>query len=95
MTFEEAIASLGTTPEEVTLKLREKGIKGSPCSASHCPIANYLKVCGFPHVGVSTYANRYPNDSHTADSLESHRLPHGVWDWIVQFDSNQYSEFRD
>ena len=92
MTFLEAIKSLGETPEEVTQALREKGIKGYRCMAGSCPVANYLKACGFSSVTVSCYASMYVNsDKENAD--ERHYLPAGVRQWITNFDDGKYPEF--
>lgn len=95
MTFLEAIKSLGQTPEEVTLALREKGIKGYRQMASSCPIARYLNACGFPRVTVASSAKRYQNEfvEKEHDAEESVSLPKGVQDWITRFDDGQYPEF--
>jgi hypothetical protein len=89
--FAQAVAALGETPESVTEALRAKGIKGYRRMAGSCPIANYLKACGFPKVSVATDAKRYMADSE--DSDESVSFPKGVRDWISSFDDGKYPEF--
>lgn len=88
--FAQAVKSLGETPESVTEALRSKGIKGYRRQCSRCPVANYLKACGFTDVTVSAYANRY---SKSDDSDEAIKLPQGVQNWIAQFDAGQHQEF--
>ena len=90
--FAQAIAALGKTPETITKRLRAKGIKGYRRVASACPIANYLKACGFPNVTVATSAGRYTTDRQH-DSDESIALPEGVKKWITDFDDGKYPEF--
>lgn len=90
--FETAIRALGNTPEQVAAKLREMGIKGYRRYASRCPVANYLKACGFPVVTVATFANRYQS---SADEVadEAVYLPVCVRDWIIEFDDGKHPEF--
>ena len=90
--FEKAVASLGKTPEEVSIALQGKGIKGYRRMASCCPVAKYLQSCGFPTVTVATHAHRYqhPKDEN-ADEMIS--LPQGVREWITNFDDGKYPEF--
>lgn len=43
----EILARMGNTPDEVAETLRKASIKGIPCNAEECPIANYTsKQCG-------------------------------------------------
>ncbi len=92
MTFLEAIQALGETPEQVTAKLSEMGIKGYRQMASSCPVAKYLNACGFPHVTVGSTANLYQDaDKHYSD--QCHHLPAGVKQWICDFDDGKYPEF--
>lgn len=93
MTFQEAIQALGTMPEQVTNKLREMGIKGYRSSAGRCPVANYLKACGFPEVTVACHAKRYPNEDVRERAAEVVALPDGVKQWIRDFDDGKLSEF--
>jgi hypothetical protein len=88
--FALAVKGLGETVESVTEALRSKGIKGYRRMCSQCPVANYLKACGFTDITVSTFANRY---SKSDDSDESIELPKGVQAWIHQFDDGQHQEF--
>jgi hypothetical protein len=90
MTFEEAIISLGTEPEQVTAKLREKSIKGYRRMASNCPISNYLKSCGFSMVYVSNIAGAQLDSGEEVQVL----LPPGIRQWVRDFDDGCYSEFR-
>lgn len=90
--FEQAIRALGETVESVSLKLTEMGVKGYRCRAGCCPIANYLKACGFPQVSVATHANRYRSPEQ-GDSEESVILPKHVRDWIIEFDDGKYPAF--
>lgn len=92
MTLNEAMQALGTTPESVTAKLREKGIKGYRRIAHSCPLANYLKQeCGVKDVTIGTTANIYQGESQTSD--ESYILPDGVKVWVQSFDDGEYPEF--
>ena len=91
MTFEEAIAALGTTPEQVTDKLREMGIKGYRRMAGSCPIAKYLNACGFPMVTVCNSARRY---DHFWSASETILLPAAIKNWILDFDNDHYPEFE-
>lgn len=93
MTFEQAVKSLGETPEEVLLALREKGVKGYRRMAGSCPVAKYLNACGFPNVTVCTSAKCYRDGSKEADSEQSIYLPSGVQKWICDFDDGKYPEF--
>jgi hypothetical protein len=93
MTFEEAIKGLGETPEQVTAKLRELGIKGYRQSATLCPIAKYLNTCGFPHVSVCSAAKWYKSSNVSASAEETIYLPHDVQRWIRQFDDGEHAEF--
>lgn len=93
MEFSEAVASLGTTPEEVTAVLRAKGIKGNSCVASSCPVAKYLESCGFASVTVCKEACRYTSRSEN-EPVERLLLPEGVQQWIRKFDDGQYPEFK-
>ena len=88
--FVKAVKSLGETGESVMAALREKGVKGYRSQCSRCPVANYLKACGFTDVTVAGHANRY---NRSDDSDESILLPLGVRDWIAQFDQGKYPEF--
>lgn len=90
--FAQAVKSLGETPESVTEALRAKGIKGYRCRASCCPVANYLKACGFPEVSIGSRALRFSGPT-ASDSDEQVSLPSGVRDWISQFDDGGYPEF--
>ena len=92
--FEQAIRAWGDTPEQVTEVLRSKGIKGYRMSAGRCPIANYLKSCGFPQVTVATSAKRYRDVSPESQSEESISLPPGVRSWVMDFDDGKYPEFH-
>src|SRR5512135_1878764 len=89
--FAQAIDALGQTPESVTAKMREMGIKGYRRMAGSCPVARYLWACGFPRVTVSSSARRY-RDSRD-DSEESVSLNVGVKQWICDFDDGKYPEF--
>lgn len=92
MTLTEAMQALGTTPESVTAKLRENGIKGYRRLAHSCPIAKYLNKCGFADVTIGTTANIFNGPtSHTSD--ESYILPDGVKVWVQNFDDGMYPEF--
>lgn len=91
--FAQAVAALGDTPESVSTLLREKGVKGKRYSASSCPIANYLKSCGFEVVTVADFAARYTSELRAPDECAS--LPDGVKNWIMQFDDGEYEEFSD
>ena len=101
MTFEEAIAALGTTPEQVTDKLREMGIKGYRSRAGSCPIAKYLNACGFHMVTVCNSARRYEG-KHIGVSVyhfqchasETILLPPAIKNWIFDFDNDHYPEFE-
>lgn len=89
--FEQAVASLGTTPEEVSIALQSKGIKGYRRMASCCPVAKYLNACGFPSVTVANHAQKYENGVDMADETIS--LSQGVKDWIGNFDAGAYPQF--
>lgn len=91
--FEQAIAALGNTPEQVTAVLRAKGIKGYRCSAGRCPVANYLKSCGFPQVTVATSAKCYRDERCESQVEESVQLNAGVRNWIIGFDDGAFPEF--
>lgn len=91
MTLEEAIKALGTTPESVTVKLREVGVKGYRRICHSCPIAKYLNACGFSEVTIGTTANTFRNGSDASD--ESYILPDGVKVWVQNFDDGMYPEF--
>lgn len=95
MTLLEAIEALGTTPEQVSSKLRDMGIKGYRRMASSCPIAKYVKACGFPHVTVATYVKVYQDRGSDIGDVadQTHLLPQGVRDWIAGFDEGEYPEF--
>lgn len=93
MTFEEAIAALGTTPEQVTDKLREMGIKGYRQMAGSCPIAKYLNACGFHLVTVCNSARRYDH-SRQCHASETILLPPAIKNWILDFDNDHYPEFE-
>lgn len=93
MTFAEAIRSLGNTPEEVTKLFREKGIKGYRSSAGGCPVAMYLKSCGFRSVTVSNVAKRYESER-VGEASETVDLPEGVRQWILDFDGKRNEEFN-
>jgi len=90
--FEQAVASLGDTPESVTEALRAKGIKGYRRLASSCPIAKYLNACGFKIVTVATHAHNYrhPMDEYAEQAIS---LNKGVREWIIGFDDGKYPEF--
>ena len=99
MTFEEAIAALGTTPEQVTDKLREMGIKGYRRMAGSCPIAKYLNACGFHLVTVCNSARRYDHFRSATQARQCHAsetilLPPAIKNWILDFDNYHYPEFE-
>ena len=93
MTLTQAMQALGDTPESVTAKLREKGIKGYRRIAHSCPLAKYLKQeCGVENVTIGTTANVFSGPTaHTSD--ESYMLPDGVKVWVQNFDDGMYPEF--
>ena len=90
MTLTEAMQALGETPESVTAKLRELGVKGYRRIAHSCPLAKYLHTCGFKDVTIGTTANVYKG-GHESD--ESYILPDGVKVWVQNFDDGLYPEF--
>lgn len=93
MNFQEAVQSLGTTPEQVEAKLRASHIRGSRRSAGYCPIARYLKSCGFTDVTVSDKVRLYNSTSGKAPAIEVVSLPEGVKQWIMDFDAGKHNEF--
>lgn len=92
MTLTEAMQALGTTPESVTAKLREKGIRGYRRIAHSCPLAKYLKQeCQREDATIGTSANLYKGGSLNPD--ESYILPDGVKVWVQEFDDGKHPEF--
>lgn len=89
--FEQAIASLGTTSQTIGDALRAKGIKGKRNSCTTCPIAEYLKACGFDGVVVvgTMTADHFP----VVGKIQSVNLPDSVQNWIASFDNDAYKEF--
>lgn len=90
-TLTNAIAALGTSVEQVTQVLRDRGIKGYKRMASTCPIAQYLNYCGFKDVTVAgTTIKRYEGGP---ESVEVVGIPKAVVDWVCQFDDGLLPEF--
>jgi hypothetical protein len=83
--LESAIKDLGNTVESIMNKLREKGIKGKLSSSCDCPIANYLKACGFSDIIVGI--------GFACSDTESACVPIQVGWWIAVFDFGSYPEF--
>jgi hypothetical protein len=95
--LESAIHDLGDTAESIATKLREKKIKGRLRRACDCPIANYLKVCGFSSVSVSVKAiftqGLHYSEEHWGGP-ETANVPNQVGRWILDFDDGKYPEFQ-
>lgn len=83
--FQECLAALGETNKSISAVLRLNSIKGRQRSACDCPIANYFKSCGFPHVSVGANASYFKSKEDEVPQ-ESIRLSAGIRSWILQFD---------
>ena len=95
MNLTEALAGLGSTKEEVSKVLRDKRIMGYPRSATQCPIANYLKSCGFPYVTVDgSLAKVYEGFGYDHGVKEVATMPPHVMNWVLEFDLGHHSQFN-
>jgi hypothetical protein len=90
--FQTVLLALGDTETTISAKLREKNIRGRTCSSRYCPVANYLKACGFPHVSVGSGASYYNSETCTYPE-ETIRMSEGLSNWILSFDRQEYPEF--
>jgi hypothetical protein len=90
ITKEQAIQLLndmGTTADEVAAFLKSKGIKGRPCEATSCPVANYMVSQGGDPTGAV-----YDRYNHGADYVVETPAP--VFAFIRYFDWGKYPELK-
>lgn len=81
------LEALGATSQEVAVKLTELDCKGRITRTTLCPVAVYLKRCGFPSAGVSQRTVLVdPDDA----ELISIRTPDPVARFIDDFDDGAY-----
>lgn len=84
------LEALGATSQEVAVKLTELDCKGRITRTTLCPVAVYLKRCGFPSAGVSQRTVLVdPADWDDAE-LISIRTPDPVARFIDDFDDGAY-----
>ena len=83
--IEVAFQKLGNTKEEVYNFLKANYYKGYRCQGSRCPIANYLKSCGFTDVCVSS-------DSMNIGIQNNIPIPKPISDFIISFDRREFPD---
>lgn len=90
-----AVATLGTTIEEVLSRLRETRMKGTRGATSTCPIANYLRhVIGtHDYVTVTDVAVWRDWDLRAENAYVRVSTPTVVGEFIRRFDKGWYPEF--
>ena len=85
---------MGENAEDVVAFLKDKGITGIPREAKHCPVAKYLISQGAdPGNVVGANGLYYGSDNYK--NVFTVQLPHGVRDFIANFDNNQYAEMAE
>ena len=94
MDLKAALDALGSTKDAIARTLRDKGIKGERRSACNCPIAQYLRTCGWSGWsrvevsgrGVSAYDDLAPPVRVS--------LPAAVFSFVLAFDGGCYPELE-
>lgn len=85
----EALDKLGSTADKIAKNLLALKIKGRPVQASYCPIAIYLKKCGFVGAGISQNGIDFYDGDKLAAPLAT---PKPVANFITKFDSGNYPD---
>ncbi len=81
-----ALLELGSTSQQVADSLAARGIKGRVCSATGCPVAQYVR---------SRFTGPFFVDNRQVFGPTGwHRLPRPVAQFIEEFDQGMYEALR-
>ena len=90
---EEALGRLPCVPDEIAEFLHDRGIRGTQCLATNCPIAKWLKQ-EVPELEANVVVAVTPLIAEVAQLVEV-EMPPVVTDFIVAFDAGDYEFLFD
>ena len=97
------LAALGDTRDAVAATLKDKGIKGYRNSLGSCPVARYLRTCGYQWAYVMAH-NVTVGESQAPGAITPYRTSQGeiavlpseaVSSFIIAFDQGMYPEVNE